>query len=106
MRAKKLDVAAFGTSAPLLHASRGADLRIIGGGSSAIVTTLGILRPNPQTCEFEISGWFSFSSPEEIRENTGWEIRLSENASVILDPSETELEVLREVDTTGALRKN
>lgn len=41
LRAKKLDVAAFGTSAPLLHASRGADLRIIGGvmGEDAAIFT-------------------------------------------------------------------
>lgn len=78
----------------------------IGGGPSAIVTTLGILRPNPETCEFEISGWFSFSSPGEIRANTGWEIRLSEDASLISDPSPRELAILRKIDTTGALRKS
>ncbi len=78
----------------------------IGNGPSAIVTTLGILRPNPQTCEFEISGWFSFSSPEEIRENTGWEIRLSADARQIPDPTGSELEALRRVDVTRALRKS
>lgn len=41
LRAHKLDVAAFGTSAPLLHISKGADLRIIGGvmGEDASVFT-------------------------------------------------------------------
>ena len=77
----------------------------IGNGPSAIVTTLGILRPNPDTCEFEISGWFSFSSEKEIRENTGWEIRTSPTAQPIPDPSELELEALRRIDITGALRK-
>lgn len=78
----------------------------IGNGPSAIVTTLGIIRPNPNTCEFEISGWFSFSSPEEIRENTGWKIRTSDGAKAIPDPTESELAALREVDITGALRKS
>lgn len=78
----------------------------IGNGPSAIVTTLGILRPNPESCEFEISGWFSFSSPGEIRENTGWEICLAQNAGQIPDPTEREISVLRQVDVTGALRKN
>lgn len=77
----------------------------IGGGPSAIVTTLGILRPNPQTLEFEIDGWFSFSSPEEIRANTGWAIRTAPHAAVIPDPTARELAVLRAVDRTGALRK-
>ncbi|MBR6797239.1 MAG: hypothetical protein IKM45_00935 [Opitutales bacterium] len=78
----------------------------IGGGPSAIVTTLGILRPNPETCEFEISGWFSFSSPEEIRKYTGWVIRLGAEAALIPDPSPRELAILRKIDITGALRKS
>lgn len=41
LRARKLDIAAFGTSAPFLHISRGADLRIIGGvmGEDAAIFT-------------------------------------------------------------------
>lgn len=41
LRARKLDIAAFGTSAPLIHISRGADLRIIGGvmGEDAAIFT-------------------------------------------------------------------
>lgn len=41
LRARKLDIAAFGTSAPFLHLSRGADLQIIGGvmGEDAAIFT-------------------------------------------------------------------
>jgi NitT/TauT family transport system substrate-binding protein len=42
LRAKKLDIGAFGTTAPLVHADKGADIRIIGGvmgEDAAIVTT-------------------------------------------------------------------
>lgn len=77
----------------------------IGGGPSAIVTTLGILRPDPDTKEFRLAGWYAFSSPEEIRANTGWDLAISPDAAVIPEPSGSELAALRRVDETGALRR-
>ena len=77
----------------------------IGGGPSAIVTTLGILRPHPQTKEFELSEWFSFSSIEEIRDSTGWALKISKDAVQARDPDEAELAALRAVDQTGMLRR-
>ena len=44
LRAGKLDLGAFGTTAPLVHISKGAEIRIIGGvmgEDAAIVTTAG-----------------------------------------------------------------
>lgn len=77
----------------------------VGGGPSAIVTTLGILRPDPVTKEFMLDGWFSFSGKEEILENTGWQLKVSPAAKVVDEPSESELVALRSVDVTGMLRK-
>lgn len=76
-----------------------------GGGPSAIVTTLGILRPDPETKEFRLDGWYAFSSPGEIRDATGWTLKTAPNAAVISEPTEAELAALRRVDETGALRK-
>ncbi|MEI6756477.1 MAG: ABC transporter substrate-binding protein [Chlorobium sp.] len=42
LRAKKIDIGAFGTTAPLVHVAKGADIRIIGGimgEDAAIITT-------------------------------------------------------------------
>jgi glutaconate CoA-transferase subunit B len=78
----------------------------VGGGPSAIVTTLGILRPNAQTKEFELHAWFPFSSAGEIRANTGWPLKLSPEARVAEAPTPAELAALRRVDATGALRKS
>jgi glutaconate CoA-transferase subunit B len=77
----------------------------VGGGPCAIVTTLGILRPDPQSKEFLLDGWFAFSSPQEIREHTGWELRTAAHAALIAEPSEAELAALRKVDVTGMLRR-
>jgi glutaconate CoA-transferase subunit B len=77
----------------------------VGGGPSAIVTTLGILRPDPVTKEFALDAWFAFSSVEEIKANTGWDLKVSPEARVVPEPTEAELAALRQVDETGALRR-
>ena len=77
-----------------------------GDGPSAIVTTLGILRPHSETKEFELDSWFAFSSVEEVGANTGWPLKVSPGVRMADEPTEGELAALREVDTTGALRKS
>ncbi|MDD2991735.1 MAG: CoA synthetase [Zoogloea sp.] len=77
----------------------------IGGGPSAIVTTLGIMRPDPDTKEFILDAWYPFSSVEEIRASTGWDLKVSPTARVVPEPTAEELAALRRVDETGMLRK-
>jgi glutaconate CoA-transferase subunit B len=81
-------------------------LGLIGGGPCAIVTTLGILRPEAGTREFLLDGWYAFSSPQEIAAHTGWALRTAPGAGVIAPPDAAELAALRAVDQTGMLRKN
>jgi glutaconate CoA-transferase subunit B len=76
-----------------------------GGGPAAIVTTLGILRPHPDTKEFELDAWYPFSRVSEIKANTGWDLKVSPHAHVIPEPTEAELAALRKVDETGVLRR-
>lgn len=72
---------------------------------AAIVTTLGILRPHPETREFVLDAWFAFSGIAGIKANTGWHLKVSPDAAVVPEPAATELAALRQVDETGALRK-
>lgn len=77
-----------------------------GGGPSTIVTTLGILRPDPETEEFVLAACYAFAGVAEIVANTGWPLRLLEPVGVVPEPTERELVTLREVDQTGMLRRN
>ncbi len=77
----------------------------IGGGPVAIITTLGILRPDPVTKEFQLDTYHPFSSIEEVKANTSWDLKVSPNVSVTPPPTERELEILRSVDVTGMLKK-
>lgn len=77
----------------------------IGGGPSAIISTLGILRPDPVSKEFYLDAYFPFTNVEEVRASTGWDLKVSPDVSMVPEPSETELSNLRAVDVTGSLRK-
>jgi glutaconate CoA-transferase, subunit B len=81
------------------------DRGFIGAGPSAIITTLGVLRPHPQTREFQLDAYFPFTGIEEIIANTGWNLKVAPNVRVIPKPSPEELAALRLVDETGMLRR-
>lgn len=78
----------------------------VGGGPSAIISTLGILRPDPVSKEFFLDAYFPFTTIDEIYNNTGWDLKVSPNVKQVPEPTEKELKNLREVDVTGSLRKN
>lgn len=77
-----------------------------GGGPSAIVTTLGILRPDPTTKEFLLAAYYEATCVDDVIANTGWRLRISPGAQRLPEPSDHELSCLREVDSTGSLRKS
>ena len=77
----------------------------VGGGPSAIVTTLGILRPHPETKEFWLDAYYPFSSVDDVRANTGWDLKVFRHARMIAPPTVAEVEALRRVDVTGMLRR-
>jgi len=77
----------------------------IGGGPAAIISTLGILRPDPQTKEFYLEAYYPFTTIDEVKENTEWDLQISPEVKMVPEPTKEELKNLRAVDTTGSLRK-
>jgi glutaconate CoA-transferase, subunit B len=92
---EKLD---FITSAGFLS---GGDAReragITGKGPVAVITDLCILRPDAETRELTVTSMHAGISREQIRLETGWEIRFSEDCSETIPPSEDELVALRDL---------
>lgn len=76
-----------------------------GGGPCMIVTTLCIMRPDPVSKEFVLTEYHPYASIDEIKANTGWELKVSPDVKMTPEPTASELENLRAVDTTGMLRK-
>ncbi len=92
---EKLD---FITSAGFLT---GGDAReragIRGKGPIAVITDLCILRPDRETRELTVSSIHPGITREQIRANTGWEVRFSDDCGTTEPPGEEELATLRDL---------
>jgi glutaconate CoA-transferase, subunit B len=70
-------------------------LGLTGAGPQRIITDLGVLEPDPRTCEFVLTGVYPGVSVRNIKEKTGWELRVSANLAEIPPPGAAELAALR-----------
>jgi glutaconate CoA-transferase subunit B len=99
----KLD---FRTSAGFLSGRaerQAANLR--GGGMLAVVTDLGIMEPDT-TGELVLTALHPGATAEQVRENTGWELKVAEKLRTTLPPDPEELRILREdLDPQGIYLK-
>jgi len=78
------------------------ELGLPGGGPCAIVTDLATLIPDPTTKEFVLARLHPYSTVEEVRENTAWDLIVSGKLEESPPPTAFELDVLREeLDTEG-----
>jgi glutaconate CoA-transferase, subunit B len=66
-----------------------------GGGPQAVVTDLGILKPN-QNGEMVLAAIHPGVAYETVRENTGWPLKEAQRCETTLPPTEEELRILRE----------
>ena len=72
------------------------DFRTTGGaGVSCVVTDLGVLEPDAESGELTMTALYPDVTPEEVREATGWKLRLADELRPVQPPSVDELEALR-----------
>jgi glutaconate CoA-transferase subunit B len=72
-----------------------AQLGLRGRGVTAVITDLGLLEPDPDTCELTLTSVHPGVDVDEVRNATGWELRVADDLATIGPPTETELEALR-----------
>jgi glutaconate CoA-transferase subunit B len=70
-------------------------LGLRGAGPQKIITDLGILTPDPVSCEFTVTSIFPGVTQETIRERTGWDVVIAPEPEFVAPPTETELAALR-----------
>jgi glutaconate CoA-transferase subunit B len=70
-------------------------LGLLGGGVSAVVTDLGILEPDPQSCELVLTHTHPGTTVVDATAATGWALRVSEAVRATEAPTPTELAALR-----------
>ena len=70
-------------------------LGLTGAGPRKVITDLGVLEPDPLTCELTLTGVYPGVTPEQAKAGTGWDLAVSGNLEVLAPPSPQELAALR-----------
>lgn len=74
-------------------------LGLPGGGPRTLITTLGVFGFEEE--EAVLRSFHPFTTPEHVRESTGWTLRVSPSLHVTQGPSPEELAIIREYDPEG-----
>jgi glutaconate CoA-transferase subunit B len=75
-------------------------LGLTGAGPRMVITDLGILEPDPRTCELTLTRLHPGATVEQAREATGWALAVSPDLTATDPPTEPELDVLRRLEAT------
>jgi glutaconate CoA-transferase, subunit B len=76
-------------------------LGLPGRGPTAVITDLGVLEPDPVTCELTLTTLHPGVDLEEARSASGWELRVADEPAVSEAPTEAELQALRAFETAS-----
>jgi glutaconate CoA-transferase subunit B len=71
------------------------------GGPSAVITTLGVLRFDPSSCEMVLGSAHPGVAVEQVLQNTGWPLNVADDLEVTPAPTPEELEMIRKFDPEG-----
>ncbi|MEU8153426.1 CoA-transferase [Micromonospora sp. NPDC048986] len=75
-------------------------LGLRGGGPRAVITDLGVLAPDPVTCELTLTHLHPGVTREQARAATGWNLAVAEGLATGAPPTARELAVLRALEAT------
>jgi glutaconate CoA-transferase subunit B len=70
-------------------------LGLLGKGPTKVITDLGILEPDPETCELLLTHVHPGVDAGQAREATGWELKVADDLSTTEPPTPEELDALR-----------
>lgn len=74
---------------------------LAGGGPAAVITTLGVLRPDPISHELVLTSVHPGVTVEATRAQTGWPLRVAAQVTGTPVPGAEELAVIRRFDPQG-----
>jgi len=75
-------------------------LGLRGAGPVRVITDLGVLEPNADTCELTLTATHPGVSVEQVRENTGWQLAVADDLATTDLPTDEELDILRRLQST------
>lgn len=66
-----------------------------GGGPRTVITDFGILEPSPEDCELELVAVHPGVEVDDVRDRTGWDLRVASGVRTTEPPTREELDALR-----------
>jgi glutaconate CoA-transferase subunit B len=75
-------------------------LGFTGRGPVKVITDLGVLEPDPETCELTLTSVHAGVDPDDALAATGWPLAVAESLEVTPLPLQQELDALRELLST------
>lgn len=70
-------------------------LGLHGQGPRTVITDIGILQPDPHTCELTLTALHPGATTTQAHDNTGWNLKIAPNLHTTKPPTTTELQTLR-----------
>jgi glutaconate CoA-transferase subunit B len=77
------------------------EVGLSGGGPSAVITTLGVLRFEAQSREMVLHSVHPGVTVAEVKAATGWNLRVADSLHETPSPTDKELRLLRQFDPQG-----
>jgi glutaconate CoA-transferase subunit B len=68
-----------------------------GRGPTAVITNLGVLEPDPETKELVLAAVHPGVEVDQVRAETGWDLKVADELTETEPPSDEELTALREL---------
>ncbi len=75
-------------------------LGLRGAGPTRVITDLGVLEPDRESCELVLTATHPGVTVQQVREATGWPLRVAADVTVTGPPTDDELRILRELLAT------
>jgi glutaconate CoA-transferase subunit B len=78
---------------------------LTGRGPTAVITDLGILEPDPETCELIFTQIHENATVDQVRSATGWPIKIAKDLKTTEPPTGEELRILRILNAPVNIKK-
>jgi glutaconate CoA-transferase subunit B len=66
-----------------------------GSGPTSVITDLGVLEPDPESRELVLTQVHAGVEAEQVKQSTGWELRIADDLQTSAPPTDEELAALR-----------
>jgi glutaconate CoA-transferase subunit B len=105
-RRRMVEKVDFVTSPGFLDGGEARERAGLNGGPSAVITTMGVLRFDEQTKEMYLASCHPGISIDQVKQNTGWDLKVSQKVTETEPPTTEEVEILRkDLDPQGIFLK-